>query len=103
MGNLDAAAFAQTSGAQDAARLTFEPARSGVLSWNTHAESGRIGFRLLRAGLPAGDWLDHSEWRPTGAKSLSPEHEGTRVEVDVIVMVGVKVASHLVLVPARIR
>ena len=78
------AAFAQALGARESARLSFEPTRGGVLSWNTYAESGRIAFRLLRAGQPAGDWLDHSEWRPTGAKSFSPEHAGTHADVDVV-------------------
>jgi hypothetical protein len=66
------------------ARLFFEPTRTGVLSWNTHAPDGRIAFRLLRAHCAEGDWLDHSEWRPGGAKSLSPTHDGTQVEIDVI-------------------
>jgi len=84
MDDLSQAPFAQIFGAHESARLTFEPTRSGVLSWNTHAEGGRLAFRVLRAGRPASDWLDHSEWRPTGAKSFSPEHEGLRVDVDVI-------------------
>jgi hypothetical protein len=84
MDDLSQAPFAQIFGAHESGRLTFEPTRSGVLSWNTHAESGRLEFRVLRAGRPASDWLDHSEWRPMGAKSLSPEHEGTRVDIDVI-------------------
>lgn len=84
MDDLSEAPFAQVFGAHESARLSFEPTRGGVLSWNTHAESGRLAFRVLRAGRAASDWLDHSEWRPTGAKSLSPEHEGTRVDVDVI-------------------
>ena len=77
-------AFGQTLRAYESVRLTFEPARSGVLSWNTHAPSGRLEFRLLRAGQPEGEWLDYAEWRPTGAKSFSPEHAGTRVDIDVI-------------------
>lgn len=76
--------FAQVLRAGETARLLFEPTRSGVLSWNTHTESGRLSFRLLRAHQPAGEWLDHTEWHPAGAKSFSPEHEGTRVDVDVI-------------------
>jgi hypothetical protein len=77
-------AFAQTLRTGESARLTFEPARGGVLSWNTHAPSGKIEFRLLRAGQPEGEWLDFAEWHPTGAKSFSPEHAGTRVDIDVI-------------------
>lgn len=82
--HLSDAAFAQRLQARESAQLFFEAARSGVLSWNTHASSGRLSFRLLRARRPASDWLDHAEWRPAGAKSFSPEHEGTRVEIDVI-------------------
>jgi hypothetical protein len=84
MEHLSAPAFAQRLQARESGQLFFEPTRSGVLSWNTHAPSGRISFRLLRARQPSGDWLDHAEWRPAGAKSFSPEHEGTRVDVDVI-------------------
>ncbi|MGA8099508.1 MAG: C39 family peptidase [Candidatus Cybelea sp.] len=84
MEHLNLAAFAQVLRTREAARLYFEPARNGVLSWNTHADSGRIAFRLLRARQPSGDWLDLAEWRPGGAKSFSPQHEGTRVNVDVI-------------------
>jgi len=82
--HLSTSAFAQTLLARDSAQLLFEPARSGVLSWNTHAPSGKISFRLLRASRPASDWLDLAQWRPAGAKSFSPEHEGTRVDIDVI-------------------
>jgi len=78
------APFAQALHVSESARLGFEPSRGGVLSWNTHASVGRIAFRLLRAGHAASEWLDYAEWRPTGAKSFSPEHDGTRVDVDVI-------------------
>jgi hypothetical protein len=78
------AAYAEVPLVRERARLTFEPTRSGVLSWNAHALEGRLQFRVLRAGTPACDWLDHSEWQPTGAKSFSPEHQGVRVDVDVI-------------------
>lgn len=81
---MSSGAFAQTLNVPESARLHFEPARGGVLSWNTHAPSGRIEFRLLRAGKPASEWLDYAQWQPTGAKSFSPEHEGTRVDVEVI-------------------
>jgi Peptidase_C39 like family len=84
MEHLSASPFAQTFKAFESARLFFEPARSGVLSWNTHARSGRLAFRLLRARRPSGEWLDLAEWRPSGAKSFSPEHDGTRVDIDVI-------------------
>jgi Peptidase_C39 like family len=81
---MTASAFAQVFGAQESAQLLFEPARRGVLSWNTHAPSGQLAFRLLRARTPASDWLDLVEWRPSGAKSYSPQHEDISVEVDVI-------------------
>ncbi len=84
MEHLNASPFAQTFKATQAARLFFEPARSGVLSWNTHAASGRLAFRLLRARRASSEWLDLAEWRPAGAKSFSPEHDGTRVDIDVI-------------------
>ena len=80
----DLSAFARALRVRESASLVFGPARSGVLSWNTHAPSGHLRFRLLRAHRPASDWLPHSEWRPAGAKSFSPEHEGVRVDVDVI-------------------
>jgi hypothetical protein len=76
--------FAQTLGARESARLLFEPARSGVLSWNTYAPAGRIEFRLLRAHRPASDWLEYAQWHPTGAKSFSSDHQGIHVDVDVI-------------------
>jgi hypothetical protein len=82
--NLSDAAFAQVLGARETARLFFEPTRSGVLTWNSHTASGHLSFRLLRAHQPSSEWLDHTEWRPAGAKSFSAEHEGTRVDVDVI-------------------
>jgi len=82
--DLSGAAFAQTLGFQDGSKLLFEATRTGVLSWNTHAPSGRIAFRLLRAHQPDGDWIDHSEWQSDGATSMSPTHDGTAVEVDVI-------------------
>ncbi len=84
MEHLSPSTFTQTLNARESARLSFEPARGGVLSWNTHAPSGRLSFRLLRAGQPASEWMDYAQWQPTGAKSFSPEHEGTRVEVEVI-------------------
>jgi Peptidase_C39 like family len=84
MEDLSPAAFVQTLGANERAQLFFEATRGGVLSWNTHAPGGRLAFRLLRARTPAGDWLDHSQWTAGGATSLSPTHDGTNVEVDVI-------------------
>ncbi|HKU68929.1 MAG TPA: C39 family peptidase [Candidatus Baltobacteraceae bacterium] len=72
------------TGADDLATLTFEPAREGVLSWNTFSESGTIAFRLLRAHMPATPWLTHVEWSAEGRQSFSPQHEDVRVDVDVI-------------------
>lgn len=72
------------TGAESLATLTFEPAREGVLSWNSFSESGTIAFRLLRAHMPATPWLQHMEWSPEGRLSFSPQHEDVRVEVDVI-------------------
>jgi Peptidase_C39 like family len=76
--------FAQAIDATESARLLFEPARAGVLSWNTYAPAGRIEFRLLRAGVADSPWLDYAEWHPSGSKSFSPDHEGVHVDVDVI-------------------
>lgn len=68
----------------DLVTLSFEPAWEGVLSWNTFAESGRISFRLLRAGVAATPWLDHVQWSLEGRQSFSPQHEDVRVDTDVI-------------------
>lgn len=68
----------------DAARLIFEPTRKGAISWNTF-ESGTIAFRLLRAREPAGSWLDLARWHVGGSTSISPSHEGVRVDVDELV------------------
>jgi len=78
------AAFAEVRNVGEMARLLFAPARAGVLSWNTLAKTGRIEFRLLRAHVPATGWSDYAVWHPQGSKSFSPQHEGVRVEVDVI-------------------
>jgi hypothetical protein len=78
------AAYAQQLGVEERGRLRFAPTRTGVLSWNTHAQEGRIAFRLLRAGSPDGGWLDHSRWEPGGSTSLNATHEGTKVDVDVV-------------------
>lgn len=70
--------------AGEPAALYFEPAREGVLSWNTFSESGTLAFRLLRAHAPATPWLTHAEWSAEGRKSFSPTHEGLSVDIDVI-------------------
>ncbi|HET9394132.1 MAG TPA: C39 family peptidase [Candidatus Rubrimentiphilum sp.] len=64
--------------------LTFEPAREGVLSWNTFTVRGTLEFRLLRAHAPATPWLPFAEWTTDGRKSFSPKHEDVTVDVDVI-------------------
>lgn len=84
MEGVGAAGLVEARNVRESARLLFEPARSGVLSWNTLASSGRIEFRLLRAHAPATPWMDLALWHPQGSTSLSPEHDGVRVEVDVI-------------------
>lgn len=72
------------TGVENLATLTFEPAREGVLSWNTFSETGSIAFRLLRAHMPATPWLPHAEWSAEGRKSFSAQHDDVRVDVDVI-------------------
>jgi hypothetical protein len=72
------------TGAEHLATLTFEPAREGVLSWNTFSESGSIAFRLLRAHAPATPWLPHAEWSAEGRKSFSAQHDDVHVDIDVI-------------------
>ncbi|MGA8532943.1 MAG: C39 family peptidase [Candidatus Tumulicola sp.] len=84
MERLRTGGFAQAVNVRESARLLFEPARGGVLSWNTFAPEGLVEFRLLRAHAPATPWLDYALWHPNGSKSFSPEHEGVRVDVDVI-------------------
>src|SRR5580704_15857774 len=76
--------YAETRDVAESAKLVFEPTRSGVLSWNTYAHSGRIAFRLLRAHVPATEWLDHVEWNESGRRSFSPVHEGVSVDTDII-------------------
>jgi len=77
-------ALAISYDAREDARLTFEPAREGVLSWNTFAERGSIEFRLLRAHQPATEWLPYAEWSLDGRKSFSAKHDDVAVETDVI-------------------
>ena len=82
--------LAVRTGVDASATLLFEPAREGVLSWNTFAESGTLALRLLRAHAPATPWLTHVEWSAEGRRSFSPQHgaenspDRVRVEVDVI-------------------
>jgi hypothetical protein len=81
---LGASGYAQALDAGEFARLFFEPARGGVLSWNTFAPAGTIAFRLLRARAAATDWIDFAQWHPNGSKSFSADHQGVHVDVDVI-------------------
>lgn len=76
----------QALNARNGARLTFEPARRGVLSWNTYTPSGTLRFRLLRAGEPATAWYDYVQWTGAGRKSYSAQsdRDGVGVDVDVI-------------------
>ena len=66
------------------ARLKFEPTRSGVISWNTHAPAGCLQFRLLRAHAPDTPWLTHVEWTEGGRLSHSPKHNGVSVDIDIV-------------------
>jgi hypothetical protein len=77
-------ALAVSYNAPESVRLTFEPAREGVLSWNTFAERGSLEFRLLRAHTPATEWLPHAEWTTDGRTSFSTHHDDVAVDVDVI-------------------
>jgi len=79
-----AAGFAQKLAAGSSARLLFEPARSGVVSWNAFDATGTIEFRLLRAHVPDTHWLPYAQWHPDGSKSFSADSDGVHVEVDVI-------------------
>jgi hypothetical protein len=72
------------AGVDEQVRLTFEPAREGVLSWNTFAAAGTIEFRLLRAHAPATPWLPYAEWNTGGRLSFSAAHADVQVNVDVI-------------------
>ena len=76
--------LAVSSAVREAAALTFEPAREGVLSWNTFTERGALEFRLLRAHTPATPWLPFAEWTSDGRQSFSPQHDDVTVDVDVI-------------------
>ncbi len=76
--------LALSTESRGAVTLTFEPAREGVLSWNTFSDRGVLEFRLLRAHVAATPWLRHVEWSSDGRQSLSPQHDDVTVEVDVI-------------------
>ncbi|HEY5258148.1 MAG TPA: C39 family peptidase [Candidatus Baltobacteraceae bacterium] len=76
--------FARALNAGQQARLSLEPALSGVLSWNAHAGAGRISVRLLRGDIPDGEWLDLFEWNDAGRRSFSPQRDGVRVQTDVL-------------------
>ncbi len=76
--------LAIASAVERSAQLSFPPAHSGVLSWNTFAEKGTLEFRLLsqRSGLTP--WLPYAQWSPGKRSSFSASQDGVRVEVDVI-------------------
>lgn len=76
--------FAELRDVANAARLTFEPARTGVISWNSHASSGQLQFRLLRARVPDTPWLPYADWTEGGRLSHSPAHDAVHVDVDII-------------------
>ena len=76
--------FDQAFDVRESERLAFEPARGGVISWNTLATAGQIEFRLLRARVPATRWIPYAEWHPNGSKSFSLDGDGVHVEVDAI-------------------
>ncbi len=86
MGVANLSSFAQTLNVRETARLTFEPTRKGVVSWNTYAPAGRLRFRLLRAQTPASAWYDFAEWHPSGRKSFNcaSDSDGVNVDVDVV-------------------
>ncbi|MEO9263541.1 MAG: hypothetical protein ABI282_05570, partial [Candidatus Baltobacteraceae bacterium] len=83
MGVADLGSFAQVLNVRETARLFFEPARSGVISWNTYTPQGRLTFRLLRANSPASAWYDYVEWHPSGRKSFSAQSDRDRLAVEV--------------------
>lgn len=83
MGVANLSSFAQAANVRETARLSFEPARSGVISWNTYSPKGRLSFRLLRANAPASAWYDYAEWHPRGRKSFSAESDRDRLRVEV--------------------
>lgn len=76
--------FAHALNAGSQARLFFEPARSGVVSWNAHALAGTIAIRPLRAREPAGEWIDLFEWNGSQRRSFSPKTDGLSVATDVV-------------------
>jgi len=82
----DLSSFAQVLNVSETARLTFEPTRGGVISWNTYATQGRLKFRLLRASTPASAWYDFAEWHPSGRKSFNcaSDRDGVSVDIDIV-------------------
>lgn len=72
------------TGIEERAVLHFEPARQGVLSWNTLTDAGTLEFRLLRAHVAATPWLAYAQWSADGRRSFSPQHGDVRVDVDVV-------------------
>lgn len=73
-------AHALNAGAQ--ARLSFAPARGGVLSWNAHVLAGSIAVRPLRALAPVDDWVELFRWSGSERTSFSPQRPDWSVNVD---------------------
>jgi hypothetical protein len=76
--------FAQATDCNGEARLLFQAAREGVLSWNSLDTEGVLEFRLLRAHFPATRWLPYVRFEPGGSTSFNADGDGVRVDVDVI-------------------
>lgn len=76
--------IAVKTGVEDFATLTFEPAREGVLSWNSFSGVGEIEVRLLRVHTAASPWMTYVHWSPEGRQSFSPETPEVKIDVDVI-------------------
>ena len=76
--------FAQALEVRQPVSLIFEPARTGVISWNALEPSGQIEFRILRARVPATRWIPYAQWHPNGSKSFSLDADGVHVDVDVV-------------------
>jgi hypothetical protein len=66
------------------AKFLFEPVREGVLSWNSFSERGEIEFRILRAHVPAGEWIPYASWTGDGRHSYSAASGGVEVDVETI-------------------
>ena len=83
--HLTDAVFAQILDARERARLCVraDARRRPELEHPYSERPARVPPAARRTSPPT-DWLDYAHWAPGGATSLSPEHDGTRVDVDVI-------------------